>query len=70
MQELFSEILTSYIVKVGVKRKEKEVESSKKNRPCLKKMMTPPLAFGSTGEKMPDRITKENIQKSKKRKTS
>ena len=69
MQELFSEILTSYIVKVGVKRREKEVESSK-NRLCLKKMMTPPLAFGSTGERMPDRITKENIQKSKKRKTS
>ena len=32
-----------------------EVESSKKDKPCLTKMMTSPLACVASGERMPDR---------------
>ena len=32
-----------YIIRVGIKRRE-EVESAEKNKPCLTKRMTPPLA--------------------------
>ena len=36
-------------------RKEREVvENSEKDRPCLTKMMTPPLACLSLGERMPE----------------
>ena len=31
------------------------LESSEKNKPCLTKMMTPPLAFATSVEKIPDR---------------
>ena len=31
-----------------------KVESSKKDKPCLTKMMTPPLAWVASGERMPD----------------
>ena len=31
------------------------MESLEKDKPCLTKMMTPPLACVATGEKMPDR---------------
>ena len=30
-----------YIIRVGIKRKREEVESSEKDRPCLTKMTTP-----------------------------
>ena len=32
-----------------------EVESSEKDKPCLTKMMTPPLACVASGERMPGR---------------
>ena len=39
-----------------VKSEEREkVESSEKNKPCLTKMTTPPLACVASGERMPDR---------------
>ena len=31
------------------------MESSEKDKPCLTKMMTPPIACVTLGEKMPDR---------------
>ena len=42
-----------YIIRVGVKRR-KEIESSEKDKPCLTKIMTPPLA-SVTVKKIPDR---------------
>ena len=45
-----------YIIKFGVKQGEREeVESSKKDKPCRTKMMTPPLACVASRERMPDR---------------
>ena len=45
-----------YIIRVGIERKEREeVESSEKDRPCLTKVTTPPLAWVVSGERMPDR---------------
>ena len=32
-----------------------ELESSEKDKPCLTKMMTPPLVCVALGERMPDR---------------
>ena len=43
-----------YIIRVGIERRD-EVESSEKDRPCLTKMTTPPLACVASGERMPDR---------------
>ena len=43
-----------YIIRVGIKRRE-EVESLEKDKLCLTKMMTPPLACVVSGERMPDR---------------
>ena len=31
------------------------MESSEKDRPCLTKVTTPPLAWAASGERMPDR---------------
>ena len=51
-----------------------EVESSEKDKPYLTKMITPPLACGSSGERMPDwgvnEITGRRVQVSGKRKIS
>ena len=45
-----------YMIRVGIKRRKRgEVESSEKDRPCLTKMTTPPLACGTSRERMPDR---------------
>ena len=41
-----------YIVRVGIKQR--EVESSKKAKSCLTKMMTPPLPCVASRERMPD----------------
>ena len=41
-------------MRVGIKRRY-EVESSEKDRPCLTKVTTPPLAWVASGERMPDR---------------
>ena len=43
-----------YIIRVGTKRR-KKVESSEKDRPCLTKITTSPLACVASGERMPDR---------------
>ena len=40
---------------MGSSEEREEVERSEKDRPCLKKMTTPPLACVASGEKMPDR---------------
>ena len=39
----------------GSSEEREEVESSEKDRPCLTKMMTTPLACVASGERMPDR---------------
>ena len=39
----------------GSSEEREEVESSEKDKPCLTKMMTLPLAFVGTGERIPDR---------------
>ena len=44
-----------YIIRVEIKRRKRVVESSEKDRPCLTRMMTPPLACVASGERMPDR---------------
>ena len=54
-EELFSEMLIPTYSEKRSSKDKKEVEGSEKNRPCLKNMMTPPLACGSLGERMPDR---------------
>ena len=51
-EELFKRDVDPYIIRVGIKQRE-EVESSK-DRPCLTKMMTLPLACEASGERMPD----------------
>ena len=44
------------MIRVGIESEEREeVESSEKDRPCLTKMTTPPLACVVSGERMPDR---------------
>ena len=50
-----------------------EVESSEKDRPCLTKMTTPPLACVVSEERMPDRSgcdqnTEQRIQEFEKKK--
>ena len=44
-----------YIIRVGPSKEREEVESSEKNKPCLTKMMTPPLASATSVKKIPDR---------------
>ena len=53
--ELFSEMLTPTQSEWGSSEEIGEVEIEKKDRSCLTKMMTPPLAYGSSRERMPDR---------------
>ena len=42
------------MIRVGSSKEREEVESSKKDKPCQTKMMTPPLACVVSGERMPD----------------
>ena len=39
---------------LGSSEEREEVESSEKDKPCLMKIMTPPLAFVASRERMPD----------------
>ena len=43
-----------FIIRVWIKRRE-DVESSKRDKPCLTKMTTPRLAYVASRERMPDR---------------
>ena len=48
-------MLTLTLSEWGSSEEREEVESSEKDRPCLTKMKTPPLAWAASGERMPDR---------------
>ena len=44
-----------YVIRVGIKRRKRGVESSEKDRPRLTKMTAPPLACMVLEERVPDR---------------
>ena len=48
-------MLTSTQSEYGSSEEREEVESSEKDKPCLTKIMTPPLASVTSVEKIPDR---------------
>ena len=56
-EKLFREMLSfvdPYIIRVGINERE-EVEILEKDKPCLTKMMTAPLACVASRDRMPDR---------------
>ena len=55
-EELFREMLTLHNQSRDPAKKEREeIESSEKDKPCLTKTMTPPLARMASRKRMPDR---------------